>query len=663
MISREDIQNIIETARIEEVIGDYVTLKKRGVNMLGLCPFHNEKTPSFTVSPSKGIYKCFGCGKAGNSVNFLMEHEHYTYPEALRHLAKKYFIEIEEIKESPEEQIAQSEKESLYNVLAFAQKYFTECLLNTEEGKAIGLTYFKHREFTETIIEKFQLGYCTEEWDGFTKAALENGYKQEYLVSTGLTISKENQKYDRFRGRVMFPIHNVSGRVIGFGGRTLSSDKTKPKYVNSPESEIYHKSNVLYGIFFAKNSIISHDSCCLVEGYTDVISLHMSGVENVVASSGTSLTTEQIKLIRRYTPNITILYDGDAAGIKASFRGIDMILEEGMNVKIVLFPDGEDPDSYARKHRPAEVRDFIHMNSADFITFKTNLLVSETANDPVKKANLIKEIVGSVSIIPDAITRSVYTRECSSLMKIPEQTLINEMNKIRRKKVMQKSEKIADEQEIPEPTEYTAEPQIEVDDTNTEWQEKELVKFMLNYGRCNVTVEESIETEEKSTITGKTEKTVEVIKKEIPLARLIILDLQRDNIDFQNPLMQTIVNEYTAMIEKGEIPDAQYFVHNQKPEISAAAIEILLNPHELSENWKIRHKISVKTEDLDLYSSAISYIYSLKLKKVDKMVYENMEMIKNTTSEENQNILLQKHNRLMKSKKEFADKLSRIVTK
>ncbi|HNW97648.1 MAG TPA: DNA primase [Bacteroidales bacterium] len=661
MISREDIQNILETSRIEEVVGDYVTLKKRGVNLIGLCPFHNEKTPSFTVSPSKGIYKCFGCGKAGNSVNFLMEHEHYTYPEALRHLARKYFIDIEEVQESAEEIIAQSEKESLFSVSAFAQKYFSECLVNTDEGKAIGLTYFKHREFTEAIIEKFQLGYCLEEWEEFTKAAIENGFKKEYLVTTGLSILKDEKLYDRFRGRVMFPIHNVSGRVIGFGGRILSADKTKAKYVNSPESEIYHKSNVLYGIYFAKNSIISQDNCFLVEGYTDVISMHMAGIENVVASSGTSLTTEQIKLIRRYTPNITILYDGDAAGIKASFRGIDMILEEGMNVKIVLFPDGEDPDSYARKHRPAEVRDFINQTATDFIKFKTDLLVKETANDPIKKANLIKEIVGSVSLIPDAIVRSVYTRECSSLMKVPEQTLINEMNKLRRKKVMKKAEEIAEEQELPENTEYTAEQQIVVDDTNTEYQEKALMCFMLNNGKKTITIKERIETETTSD-SGKTEIIVEEVNSDIPLAQFIILDLQRDHIDFQNPVFQTIMNEYSKMVEENNIPDAQYFINHEKTEISSSAIELLFNPHNLSENW-IKHRISVKTEEQDLYASAISYIYSLKLKKVDKMISENLDEIKNSTNEEDQILLMQKHYRLMRSKKEFADKLTRIVTK
>jgi DNA primase len=648
MISREDIQNIIETARIEEVIGDYVTLKKRGVNLLGLCPFHNEKTPSFTVSPSKGIYKCFGCGKAGNAVNFLMEHEHYTYPEALRHLAKKYFIEIEEIKESPEEQIAQSEKESLYSVSAFAQKYFSECLLNSEEGKAIGLTYFKHREFNETIIEKFQLGYCTEEWDGFTKAAFENGYKLEYLVSTGLTISKEDQKYDRFRGRVMFPIHNVSGRVIGFGGRTLSTDKTKPKYVNSPESEIYHKGSVLYGIYFAKNSIISHDNCCLVEGYTDVISLHMSGVENVVASSGTSLTTEQIKLIRRYTPNITILYDGDAAGIKASFRGIDMILEEGMNVKIVLFPDGEDPDSYARKHRPAEVRDFIHQNSVDFITFKTNLLVSETANDPVKKANLIKEIVGSVSIIPDAITRSVYTRECSSLMKVPEQTLINEMNKMRRKKVTQKSERIASEQEISEPTDYTAESQIDTIEETTEYLEKELTTFLLNFGTHSIIVEILNEDGEKS-------------KEEIPLSKYIISELNNDEITFQTLIYQEILNEYKKLIKDEIIPDTQYFINHSNSQMSASAIELLFSPYVLA-NWE-KNRIKVFTEDMDLIKSTLKKINTFKLKIVSKLLLEILEKLKIEANEEEIDLLQNRYHKVKKLQKEFADKLTRIVTK
>jgi len=650
LINKETIQSIIETARIEEVVGEFVVLKKRGVNLLGLCPFHTEKTPSFTVSASKGIYKCFGCGKAGNSVNFLMEHEHLTYPEALRYLAKKYFIEIEEEHETPEQLLAQSEKESLLHVTAFAQTFFTKTLLESDEGKAIGLSYFRERGFDDKTIEKFQLGYSPEQWDGLTKSAIENGYKLEYLVTTGLTISKDERNYDRFRSRVMFPIHNLTGRVIGFGGRTLSTDKTKPKYVNSPESEIYHKSNVLYGLSFAKTAIIAHDNCCLVEGYTDVISLHMSGIENVVASSGTSLTVDQIKLIRRYTPNITILYDGDIAGIKASFRGIDMILEEGMNVKIVLFPDGEDPDSYARKHRPAEVRDFIQDNAVDFIAFKTNLLVGETANDPIKKANLIKEIVGTISLIPDAIIRSVFTRECSATMKIPEQTLINELNKLRRKKSLQKSSAVAEEQEIPEPTEYIAEQQLVTDDTSTESQEKELLRFLLNYGSQMIEMDTLDEDGEK-------------LKVNITLAFFILEELSRDKMSFQNEVYQSVLEEYKELSKKDITPDMQYFVNHTDPVKSAAVIELLFNPYELSDNWHLKHKINVTKEDEKLKESAISYVYGLKLRKVDKMISENMDEIKKATSEEEQIKLQQKHKSLMEAKKIFAEKLTRTMTR
>lgn len=650
MINKDTIQSIIETARIEEVIGDYVTLKKRGVNLIGLCPFHNEKTPSFTVSAPKGIYKCFGCGKAGNSVNFLMEHEHFSYPEALRYLAKKYFIEIEEEQVTPEQQQALSERESLINVTAFAQQYFSKTLMKTDEGKAIGLSYFKERGFDEKTIEKFQLGYSPEAWDGLTKAALENGYNLEYLVSTGLTISKDNQYYDRFRGRVMFPIHNLSGRVIGFGGRTLSTDKTKPKYVNSPESEIYHKSNVLYGIFFAKSSIIAHDNCFLVEGYTDVISLHQSGIENVVASSGTSLTTEQIKLIRRYTPNITILYDGDEAGIKASFRGIDMILGEEMNVKIVLFPDGEDPDSFARKNRPAEVRDFIQQHAADFVTFKTTLLVGETANDPIKKAGLIKEIVGTIALIPDAIIRSVYIRECGGIMKISEQTLINELNKLRRNNALQKFSEVAREREIPEITEFTAEPQVEVDDTSTESQEKGLIHFMLNYGTRIIDVDAEDEDGEKTSM-------------QIKLAEYIIMELNRDKMDLQNKILQSILDEYSRLINKGNVPDTQYFVNHSNHDISSSTIELLFNPYQLSSNWHKKHRISVSTEEVDFKKSVLSYIYALKLKKVDNMIAENLDALKNAKDEEDETILQNKDKALQRARKDYADKLTRIVTR
>ncbi|NTW25486.1 MAG: DNA primase, partial [Lentimicrobium sp.] len=450
MIPRDTIQSIIDTANIEEVVGDFVQLKKRGVNLLGLCPFHNERTPSFTVSPAKGIYKCFGCGKAGNSVNFVMEHEKYSYPEALRYLANKYGIEIEEQEPSPEERQLDTERDSLFSLNLFAQKFYTQTLHESEEGKAIGLSYFIERGFREDIIQKFQLGYSPQAWDAFTQFALKNGYAEKHLVDSGLTISKDGKLYDRFRERVMFPIHNLTGKVIGFGGRILTSDKTKPKYVNSPESEVYNKSKSLYGIWLARNSIVARDNCFLVEGYTDVISLNQAGIENVVASSGTSLTTEQIKLISKYTRNITILYDGDPAGIKASFRGIDMILEQGMNVKIVLFPDGEDPDSYARKHRSADVEAFIATASSDFIAFKTRLLLGETNNDPIKKAGLIHEIIQTISLIPDTIIRPLYIRECSEIMGIAEQTLMTELNRLLGKKARKESVSGSETEEIPD---------------------------------------------------------------------------------------------------------------------------------------------------------------------------------------------------------------------
>jgi DNA primase len=648
LINKETIQNIIETARIEEVVGDFVTLKKRGVNLLGLCPFHTEKTPSFTVSATKGIYKCFGCGKSGNVVGFLMEHEHLSYPEALRYLAKKYFIEITEELETPEQLQADSEKESLMHIAAFAQQFFSKKLLETDEGKAIGLSYFKERGFDEKVIEKFQLGYSPEEWDSFTKAALENGYKLEYLVTTGLSITKEERHYDRFRGRVMFPIHNLSGRVIGFGGRTLLSDKTVPKYVNSPESEIYHKSNVLYGIYFAKSSIITHDNCFLVEGYTDVISMHLAGIENVVASSGTSLTVDQIKLIRRYTPNITILYDGDAAGIKASFRGIDMILEEGMNVKIVLFPDGEDPDSYSRKHRPVEVREFIQHNASDFISFKTNLLISETANDPIKKANLIKEIVSTISLIPDAITRSVYTRECSAAMKIPEQTLINELNKVRRKKSLQKSSEVADEQEIPETTVFATEQQVVDIEETTEYIEKELTAFLLNYGKLSISVDIIDEDGEKN-------------KEEIVLANYIVSELNKDEISFQTPAYQEILKEYNKLIDEEIIPDAQHFINHSDAQLSASVIELLFSRFQLA-NWE-KHRINVFTEDMDLIKSTLTRINELKLKIISKLLVEVLDKLKVETNEEEIILYQNRYKRLKELQKEYADKLTITVLK
>jgi len=652
LINKESIQNIIETARIEEVIGDYISLKKRGVNLLGLCPFHTEKTPSFTVSPTKGIYKCFGCGKSGNAVNFLMEHEHLSYPDALRYLAKKYFIEIEEDKEKPSsfQSQAENEKESMMHLTSFAQQFFTKTLLETPEGKAVGLSYFKERGFDEKTIEKFQLGYSPQASDGLTTSAIENGYQIEYLIQTGLSIQKEDRFYDRFRERVIFPIHNISGRVIAFGGRTLSTEKTIPKYVNSPESPIYHKSNVLYGIFFAKSAIIAQNNCYLVEGYTDVISLNMVGIENVVASSGTSLTVEQIRLIRRYTPNITILYDGDAAGIKASFRGIDMILEEGMNVKIVLFPNGEDPDSFARKKRPLEVRDFIKQQASDFITFKTKLLTAETANDPIKKANLIKEIVGSIAIIPDEIIRSVYIRECSAAMKMQELTLINELNKLRRNKSLKKSAEIAEDQEISTETEYFPQENYEIEEDNTKNLENEIISFLLNSGKEKINV-------------GLTDENGQTNEEEIFLAVYIIDELKKDDIRFQDPILQQILDEYEIKIKEGMVPNAKYFINHSNREMSSAIIDIESNnsQHQLA-NWK-KHRITVVKEEDDLIKSMLKKIIKLKLSIVSKMINKIMEDMKKQTTDDELQRSQQEYMKLKNLQKHYAETLSIIVLK
>src|SRR5476651_1258397 len=432
MISKSTIDRIMEATDIVEVIGEFVQLKKRGANYVGLSPFANERTPSFTVSPAKGIFKAFSSGKGGSAITFLMALEKFTYPEALKWLAKKYSIEVEETVETIENKEEENRRESLMIVSAFAAKFFHESLLETDEGKAIGLSYFKERGFTADTINKFELGYSPDQWEAFTGQAIKEGYQQEFLIDSGLSVKRDNGNlYDRYRGRVIFPIHSFTGRVIAFGGRTLKSDKNVPKYVNSPESEIYHKSNVLYGLFFAKKSIRDLDNCYLVEGYADVLSVHQAGIENVVASSGTSLTVEQIRLIGRLTQNITILYDGDAAGIKASLRGLDMILEEGLNVKVVLFPDGDDPDSYVRKVGTAAFKNHIEKNKKDFILYKTDMLLSEAGNDPIKKSEVIREIVESIAKIPDSIKASVFIKECSHQLQIDERALLSELNKMR----------------------------------------------------------------------------------------------------------------------------------------------------------------------------------------------------------------------------------------
>ncbi len=622
MIKPATIQSIMDAARIEEVVGDFITLKKRGANYLGLCPFHNEKTPSFSVSPSKGIFKCFGCGKAGNAVGFIMDHEHYSYPEALRWLARKYGIDVEEEEMTPEMQQELDERESMFVLNDFMAKYFSQNLVNHDEGKSIGLTYLKEREFTSSTIEKFQLGYALDQWEDYSKHAIKNGYQKEVLVKTGLAIEKDSRLIDRFRGRIIFPIHNLTGRVIGFGGRILSSEKSTAKYINSPESEIYNKSKALYGIYYGRNAIVKEDNCFLVEGYTDVISLHQAGFENVVASSGTSLTEDQIKLIRRFTQNITMLFDGDPAGIKASFRGIDLILEQGMNVRVVMFPDGEDPDSFVRSHRSSEVEAFIKDKAMDFIKFKTTLLLDETAGDPAGKARLIKDIVATIAFIPDGITRSVYIKECSQMMEVPEQTLMNELNNILRQKFRKKfrvEEKSLPEHEIYKPSDE----QKDIEPLDVSLQEDHLMRVLLLYGNKHVTLKgDDGEQEYDGTV-----------------ADFIISDLKNDQLSFENELYNEMLEEYIQSKQEGIYPDENYFIKHQRQAFSKAVIDLVSNEHQLSENWK-KNKIYVKMEEDQLSRLTVASVLALKSRIIGKQLKQLSEDMK-TANEDGEIFILQ----------------------
>ena len=631
MIPHETITQIFDAARVEEVVADFVALKRRGGNFTGLCPFHNERTPSFHVSPSKGIYKCFGCGKAGNSVNFVMEHEKFTYPEALRYLAKKYNIEIQEEAETAEQMADKSAREGLMAIADFAARFFADQLFNTDEGLSVGLSYFHGRSFSDDTIREFQLGYSPEEWDAFTKHSLKNGFSTDMLEKSGLSINKDGRLYDRFRGRVMFPIHSQAGRVIGFGGRIMTSDKTRPKYVNSPESEIYNKSKVLYGISFAKHAIAANDMCFLVEGYTDVISMYRAGVQNVVSSSGTSLTTDQIRLIKRYTPNITILYDGDPAGIKASFRGIDMILEQGMNVKVVLFPDGEDPDSFARTRRGAEVQEFIRENAKDFIHFKIDLLLSETGRDPLKRVAVLKEFIESISLMPDQLTRLAYVKESADRMQMDEKAILNELNKLLRKKNTQKSGASPAEAEdldnlfAPEP----AIPQQEAFDAlGTDEIEREIIRQLLLYADVD------IETNYPDPVTG------EPVKNKVKAARFIINDIKADELDFSNAKYQQIFD--TCAEELKTNPDIDYRKLTNHPDnnISGPAIDLIATKYTFSPNWEKRSiRLLQEHEVLDFLIP--NSILSFKSKRVRQILKELLEKIK-TAQSDDESIDLQK---------------------
>ena len=648
MISRETIENIISAVRIEEVVGDFISLRRRGVNLLGLCPFHNEKTPSFTVSPAKGIYKCFGCGKAGNGVGFIMEHEHLTYPEALRYLAKKYQIEIEEEEQTHEQIQELSEKESLFNLNEFARKYFSSVLFNTEEGKAVGLAYFRERDIREDIVRKFQLGFSPDHWNAFAEHAIQEGYKKELLLKTGLGLEKDGRLYDRFHSRVIFPIHSASGRTIGFGGRILTSDKNRPKYVNSPESEIYNKSKTLYGIYFARTAIAQKDNCYLVEGYTDVISLHQAGVENVVASSGTSLTTDQVRMIQRYTPNITILYDGDPAGIKASFRGIDMVLEQGMNVRIVLFPDNEDPDSYSRKHHPQETEQFISSNAVNFISFKTKLLLDETKNDPIKKAGLIKDIVASISLIPDAITRTLFIRECADMMDVPEQVLVNELNKIRRNRLNKEWQANGQTAEVEAPEVISPpQPEIATDTSSAESQEKEIMRLLLLYGTEIVHIEQTDENNYN-------------VKVPVVVADYMVHDIRRDELAFENKVYAAIFEEYCAGLETDQIPERSFFLGHEDKEIAYAAVDLVFTPYELSQNW-LKHNVMIDIEEEKLIVRLDYSLLSFKARKIDRMLEDLQKKLHGNESVEDVKEIQTRWKDLKAKSIQIHRKLNRIV--
>jgi DNA primase len=562
MIDQATVTRIFDAAQITEVVSDFVTLRKRGVNFLGLCPFHNEKTPSFTVSPAKGIYKCFGCGKGGNSVNFIMEHEHLDYVGALKYLAKKYNIDVIEQELSPEQEKQKNDRESMMIVNSFAQKNFTENLHQHPQGMAVGMSYLRERGFRDDIIKKFQLGFCLEEWEAFSKAAMNSGYKKEFLVKTGLSIDKENRLLDRFRGRVIFPIHGIAGRVLAFGGRTLKNDKKIAKYLNSPESEVYHKSRILYGIYQAKKSIVQNDKCYLVEGYTDVLSFHQAGIDNVVASSGTALTPDQIRLIKRFSNNVTIIYDGDPAGIKASLRGIDLVLEEELNVKVLLLPDGEDPDSFSRKMGATDLIDYINRNESDFILFKANLLLDDAKGDPVKRANLIVDIIRSIEKMTPP-TRPPYIKECSRILNVDERTLYSELNKTEKKR--RESGTVLEKKDLGSFEKSRIKDLANACDT----EERALVSMLLNFGSEVLFKEKNENGEELITLVGS----------------YIISELQRDELKSVDPLYQLVFDQYGENMGDESFNAKTFFRDHSNGKVSQLAADILSEPYEESKIW------------------------------------------------------------------------------
>ncbi|MBO7724814.1 MAG: DNA primase [Paludibacteraceae bacterium] len=663
MIDSQTISLILETARIEEVVSDFVSLKKRGTNLIGLCPFHNEKTPSFIVSPAKGIFKCFGCGKGGNSVQFVMEHEQLSYPDALRFLAKKYHIEIQEREISNEEQQQQDDRESMFAVNKFAQEYFSTNLHQHAEGVAVGKSYFFERGFREDVIKKFQLGYCLDNKTAFTQEALKNGYKKEFLERTGLSVFYENGYSDRFRGRVIFPVHTLTGKVVAFGGRILQKDKDKAKYVNSPESDIYHKSEELYGMFFAKNAIVKQNRCFLVEGYADVLSMYQAGVENVVASSGTSLTLGQIQKIKRFTDNITVIYDGDAAGIKASFRAIDLLLEAGMNVKMLLLPEGEDPDSYAQSHNADEVMTFINENQKDFIHFKASLLMSDKTmkNDPLKKVEIVNEIVRSIALISNKILLNEYVKECARLLDVKEETLYNEINRKKRKTFDEKNKtQLATQQEAKTPISY-----IYALTSDFEKQELAILYFLVRYGERKY-------------------HSLEQDAQPLTIASYIYNELKNDNIAFRNPLHQQFLTELEKMSVEQDVKFSRYFVNHQNPQIAQLSVELITDKYEVSKRFtqsvldlqlekeglsaeekqvlQERKKVEVQEQEFHFENWLFDSVYKSLMEYKKNIVAERIKEIRSEMKENPDSLsLLQEFDRLSHLQRELTKLLGQII--
>ncbi|MDR2954672.1 MAG: DNA primase [Prevotella sp.] len=665
MIDQATIDRIIDAAQIVDVVSQYVTLKRRGVNYIGLCPFHEDRTPSFSVSPSKNICKCFACGEGGTAVHFIMKHEQLSYFDALRFLAKKYNIEIQERELTDEQKQAYSERESLFILNDYARDYFVNTLHNHIEGKSVGLSYFKERGFREDIIQKFQLGYSLDERDAFSQEAIKTGYKKEYLVKTGLTIENENSSYliDRFRGRVMFPVHTLSGKVVAFGGRILKKVENTGKYVNSPESDIYHKGNELYGIYFAKQAITKADCCYLVEGYTDVISMHQSGIENVVASSGTALTHGQIRLIHRFTDNVTVIYDGDAAGIKAALRGIDLLLEDGMNIKVILLPEGEDPDSFAKKQNAESLTKYIKENEVDFMRFKTKLLLNEAGNDPIKRAALISDIVKSISVIPDNIIRTVYIKDCSILLDIDERILVEEVNKKRLAYIEKNNTPRIDPQlsaarnDLSRPVTATSRPLVKK--TPIEKYELSILYYIVRYGMRRLTDGNNDEQVEES----QPPRVIEYVK----------FDLERDNLWFTYPLYNQMLNEAIEQMENPDFDPTRYFIAHPDQDISQIAANLISDRYQLSKvhikqfGENAKREETPLAEENQLLKSVPRVLIELKNAYILEQLKEIKEQMEQKQKEGNWDAaieLIQKMKEMEEVRKILAKALGeRIVTK